>query len=92
MTDMMQLAKQRHDQILKDISEREADIHKLKEEAERLDLFVTLGKELFAQKVEAAPAPTPAPAPQPDTAAQINQAQQRPEVPRVMPVRQSQSA
>lgn len=91
MTDMMQLAKQRHDQIIKDISEREADIGKLKEEAERLELFVTLGKELFAQKIEAAPAPSPAPAAQP-AATPIAQQVQGPQEPRVMPVRQHQSA
>lgn len=88
MTDMMQLARQRHDQILKEISEREADIDKLKEEAERLELFVTLGKELFAQKADAAPAPSP----QPEAASPMNQSQLRPDAPRVMPVRQSQSA
>lgn len=91
MTDMMQLAKQRHDQILKDISEREADISKLKEEAERLELFVTLGKELFPPKAEAGPAPSQDLAAQP-SATPIAQQEQRPETPRVMPVRQPQSA
>ncbi len=94
MTDMLQQARERHEQIVKAISEREADIEKLKDEAEKLDLFVSLAKELFAQKSEkpterpsqptTTAAPAPQPQPQPQASAEASQ--------RVMPMRQPQSA
>ncbi len=86
MTDMLQQARERHEQIAKAISQREADIERLKEEADKLDLFVSLAKEIFAQK-EAQPAQPEPPEPAPEATAKP-----APETPRVMPIRQTQSA
>lgn len=97
MTDMLQQARERHDQIVKAISQHEAEIDKLKEEAEKLEHFAALAKELFAQKAEKAPE-RPA---QPDAVAPSNAAPSAPQPPqapveaqqqRVMPMRSPQSA
>ena len=80
MNEMLQMAQERHDQILKNISQREADIAKLNAEAEKLETFVELAKELFAQKEQTAPAAEKPQAPPPSDAN------------RIMPVRQASSA
>lgn len=81
MNEMLKLAQERHDQIAKNISQREADIQSLRAEAEKLETFVTLAKELFGKKMKTAEPPTAEKAPHPaETSA------------KVMPVRHVQTA
>lgn len=92
MTDMLQQARERHEQIKKAISQHEAEIELLKGEAEKLEHFAALAKELFAQKAEKTPeqpalSEPPQAQPRPEASAQPTQ-----EAPRVMPMRQPQSA
>ncbi|MGR3511572.1 MAG: hypothetical protein ACU0GG_02320 [Paracoccaceae bacterium] len=61
--DMINEALERQKQLDKSIAAREAEIEAYRQEAEKLDTFLALAKELFVSgDAPAAPAPQPAPA------------------------------
>ena len=94
MADMMQQARERHEQIKQEISLRESEIETLREEAEKLEQFVMLAKELFAPKTDKAPEQPQKPeAASAEPQTEAAETQPRPDAPpRVMPIRQPQSA
>lgn len=95
MNEMMRLAQERHEQIVNSIAEHQADIQKLQDEAEKLDLFFSLAKELFDSKAQRAPE-RPAEAPRPVASEAPRpvapEAAHQDEGARIMPVRQPKTA
>lgn len=100
MTDVLQKARKRHEEIVDAIAQLEADIENLTAEAKKLERFVLLADELFASKADEAPEPRrqeDVAADQPAAGAaqpgpEATDAISRPDAPRVMPIRQPKSA